>query len=110
MSDKNHVIELGDRVKDPISGCQGIVICLTTWLNGCRRVILQPEGLKDGSPIKDEAFDDTLLEIIEKQVFVPRTAYVVMENVPTVTPEAPRTPGGPPRESSFSRDDVSRSR
>lgn len=89
-------VELGDRVKDPISGLVGIVICMTYWLNGCTRVIVQPEGLKDGSPIKDAAFDDTHLEIVDKQVFA--RAMFTMIQPPGAEPSV-RSHGGPDRES-----------
>lgn len=44
------MIILGDRVKDEITGLSGIVIAVTQWLNGCVRMQVQPEKLKDGIP------------------------------------------------------------
>jgi hypothetical protein len=31
-------VNLGDKVKDRITGLEGIAIGVTTWLYGCRRV------------------------------------------------------------------------
>ena len=45
-------IELGDRVRDKISGLQGIVVGDTKWLYGCRRITVQPEKAKDNKPVE----------------------------------------------------------
>lgn len=43
-----HFVNLGDEVKDFITGFKGITIGISTYLHGCRHVMVQPEGLKDG--------------------------------------------------------------
>ena len=48
-------MKLGDLVKDIISGFEGIVVADTQWLNGRRRLILQPRGLHEGKPIVPRA-------------------------------------------------------
>lgn len=35
-------ITLGCKAKDKITGFTGIVIAMTSWLNGCQRVTIQP--------------------------------------------------------------------
>ena len=35
---------LGDEVKDTITGFKGIVVARTEWLNGCARVTVQPQS------------------------------------------------------------------
>jgi hypothetical protein len=51
-------IELGDRVKDPITGFSGIAVAITTWLHGCDRIVIQPETLdKDGKVRDNQSFD-----------------------------------------------------
>lgn len=61
------MIELGDRVKDTITGFSGIVTAVAYYLNGCVRICVQPEKIKDdGSLIDSEWFDDTQLEIVSK--------------------------------------------
>lgn len=58
-------INLGDRVKDQVTGFAGIAVCITEWLNGCARVGVQPETLdKDGKPQETQHFDDQQLTVI----------------------------------------------
>jgi hypothetical protein len=53
-----HQIELGDEAKDSITGFSGVVVAITTWLNGCRRIAIQPKKLdKDGKPRDNQTFD-----------------------------------------------------
>ena len=54
-------VNLGDRVKDTISGRSGIVMCISDWLYGCQRITAQPVG-------KDESFtvDVQQLKITKK--------------------------------------------
>ncbi len=64
MKDKK--IELGDLVKDPITGFEGVVICCSSWLNNCDTVGLRPQKLHDGKPLDAIFFDVPQLIIIEK--------------------------------------------
>lgn len=58
-------INLGDRVKDTITGMIGIAVAHTLWLNGCERITVQAETLdKDGKVPPAETFDDAQLEVI----------------------------------------------
>lgn len=59
-------IELGDDVKDNITGYAGVVIAFTTWLNKCRRITVQSRELKDGKPIDSQVFDIEQLTIVKK--------------------------------------------
>ena len=59
-------IELGDRVKDKISGLSGIAFGITNWLYGCRRVSVMPEESKDGKPAELFSVDEPQLEIVQK--------------------------------------------
>jgi len=65
-------INLGDEVKDRITGMTGIVMAITEWFNGCKRVIVQPQSLKDGTPVKEAAFDIEQLELIEANKVPPK--------------------------------------
>lgn len=87
-------IRLGDRVKDRITGFTGIVICETTWLNGCRRFGLQPEKLHEGKPVEDRYFDEGQLVNVKADVHQP-TFLLPVEAAPK---PAIQTPGGPARE------------
>jgi hypothetical protein len=57
-------IKLGDRVKDNITGFQGIVTAKTDWKNGCTRFGIQSEKLHDGKPIEVEWFDEDQCSIV----------------------------------------------
>ena len=87
-------MNLGDRVKDPITGMTGIVTCITTWLHGCIRIGVQPEKLKDGKPLEAIYFDQSQLELVKKRVHAPMVLAV--QEAPK--PETRRSSGGPSRE------------
>jgi len=59
-------IELGDIVKDSISGFKGVVVAITDWVNGCRRLTLQPQEMKDGKPIENHTFDIEQVDLVKK--------------------------------------------
>lgn len=59
------MIKLGDRVKDKITGFEGIVVARVEHLYGCIRCSVQPEKLnKDGKPIENQYFDEPQLDLI----------------------------------------------
>ena len=89
-------IELGDRVKEKITGYTGIAICVAQWLNGCIRIVVQPEKLKAGDRQEDQNFDVGALDIVKKGVFAP----VTLTNVPAPKVPAEHTTGGPSLEGS----------
>ena len=61
------ITKLGDKVRDLVTGCEGIVICRTEYLNGCIRVGVTPSTLKDGVPHETLYFDEPQLEIVESE-------------------------------------------
>jgi len=63
----NHV-ELGDIVKDRITGFKGVAIGITKWLHGCRRITVQPEGMKDGKPLETATFDEPQIDVVKRAV------------------------------------------
>ena len=60
-------INLGDQVKDKVSGFKGVAIAKTEYLNGCFRIGVQPKVDKDGKSCDAEWFDEPQLEIIGKK-------------------------------------------
>lgn len=48
---------LGCKVRDIITGCEGVIIAKTDWINGCHRITVQPLILKDGRPADGITFD-----------------------------------------------------
>jgi hypothetical protein len=59
---------LGDRVRDKITGIEGVVIARTEWLYGCLRVSVQPSST-DGKQPDVFTVDDPQLEVLEAGVF-----------------------------------------
>jgi hypothetical protein len=59
-------IELGDIVRDTITGFEGVAVATTEWLNGCRRISIQPQKLHDGKPIESDWFDETQVAVVKK--------------------------------------------
>ena len=60
------MIKLGDKVKDNITGFEGIAIARAEYLNGCISLHIQSANLKDGSPLKAEWFDEQRLTTSSK--------------------------------------------
>lgn len=57
-------IKLGDEAIDRITGCTGIVIAITDWINGCRRLTLQPKALHEGRPVEPVTFDAEQIALV----------------------------------------------
>ena len=56
----------GDIARDIVSGHKGMVIAETLWLYGCRRLTIQPMGLKqDGEAFKSQTFDEPQVELVK---------------------------------------------
>ena len=63
-------IKLGDRVRDRISGFEGIATATAAYLNGCNRVLVEPAKLdKEGKLIEALWFDDVQVEMAQKGAF-----------------------------------------
>ena len=60
------MVNLGDKVKDTVTGFIGIAVGITRWLHGCNRVIVQPEGLtKEGKTFESQSFDEPQLTVLK---------------------------------------------
>jgi len=57
-------VNLGDIAEDIVTGFKGTVVAVTNWLNGCQRVTLQPNELKDGKPVESYTFDVEQIQVI----------------------------------------------
>ena len=62
---------LGDRVKDKVTGFCGLVTAKTTWMNGCVRVGVQSEKLKDGIPQEVQWIDEAQLTVVKRGIVKP---------------------------------------
>ena len=67
--------DIGDKLRDKISGFEGIVTAKTEWYNGCKRYRLEPDKLnpETGGLIEDETFDEDQLEKVRKVKVRPPT-------------------------------------
>jgi hypothetical protein len=59
-------IKLGDKVRDKITGFKGSAVARTEWLNGCVRITIQPQAIKDGKPVGTDCFDIEQIKVIGK--------------------------------------------
>lgn len=74
-------IEIGDRVRDRVSGFKGIAISRTEWLFGCIRIQVQPEKIgKDGKYPESIVFDEASLEVIKKAAVLKKDENPVPTN------------------------------
>ena len=61
-------IELGQEVKDIITGFKGVAVVLDDHLHSCRRIGVRPRDLDEKGNIRPaKAFDEPQLEIINKK-------------------------------------------
>lgn len=81
-------VKLGDEAKDTVTGFKGIAVAITTWLNGCQRITLQPQKVqKDGKVSESATFD------IEQIVVLKAAACKAYP--PVVEVARPKESGGP---------------
>lgn len=73
-------IILGNKVKDKVSGLEGIAIARHEFLNGCIRYTVQQKVEKDGKLPDEKWFDENQLEVC---------------SVGVTNKIKPRTTGGP---------------
>lgn len=60
-------IELGDEVRDSITGFQGVAIAKTHWISGCDRINVQPKIGKDGKLPDSMSFDEPMLVPVKRK-------------------------------------------
>lgn len=60
------MIRLGDEIRDTITGFSGIAISRTEHLTGASRVCVQPKTMDGAKPAEEYWFDETRLEIVQK--------------------------------------------
>lgn len=88
-------IELGSKVRDKVTGFEGIAIGETRWLHGCLRYTVQPQERDKEGKMKDTAaFDEPQLVVLAG----PEKTKV------QATPTAARKTGGPAPEPARRRD------
>ena len=78
-------IQLGQKVRDSLTGVEGTAIGITEWLYGCRRIIIQPYGEKDGKPFEAFTADEPGVEVVAERTAPP--APEPRRHGPAPTPE-----------------------
>jgi len=58
-------VNLGDKVRDTITGLTGIAVARTEWFNGCTRIVVQPQAIKDGKAVETSCFDEPQLQVLK---------------------------------------------
>lgn len=76
--------KLGERVRDTLSGYEGICYSINTWLHGCRHIGIKPLGCdKDGKPWETRWFDEPQVEHAKGPVVAPTGAVGGPKETPT---------------------------
>lgn len=70
-------IDLGDRVKDIITGFEGIVTGKCQYITGCDQVLVQPRVKDDGSKAEGGWFDSDRCTVINAGAIDPLTVRSV---------------------------------
>lgn len=60
--------KLGDKVKEVVSGLEGIVTCESLSLSGCRQILIVPQEVKDGKPVDGSWYDDSRCTVLQTGV------------------------------------------
>lgn len=58
------MVPLGSKVRDLITGLEGVAIGRSTWLYGCVRIGVEPLALKDGKPAESVWLDEQRMEVV----------------------------------------------
>lgn len=62
-------IKLGDKVRDKITGLEGIAVCKIIFINGCVQYSVQPKWDKKTGTIPEDAnIDEKSLEVISPKI------------------------------------------
>ena len=72
MSEPNFKMNLGDVVKDKITGYKGVVVCRSQWIHGCNTYGVTSQELRDGKPLERQHFDEPQLEVVKDRVVKPQ--------------------------------------
>jgi hypothetical protein len=62
-------VQLGDKVKDTVSGLEGIAVARSEYLNGCRQIAIEMAAEKGER--KTEWVDEQRVAILECEAFKP---------------------------------------
>ena len=63
----NFKFNLGDVVRDTITGFEGVIVSRTQWLYNCNTYGVKSRELKDGKPQDAVYFDEPQLELVSEK-------------------------------------------
>lgn len=87
-------VKLGQKVKDLVTGFEGVAASIHTYMHGCRRIGVEPTHTDEkGKPIEVRLFDEHRVEIIEDQE-IPVAAHMIPA-AGTAAQAVADAPGGP---------------
>lgn len=92
-------IQLGDKVRDTVTGFVGIAYSVCENFNGCIQFEIIPVVKKDGEVAKGAWIDSQQLKIIKKQAVKPNNAEKTPVKSVAAQPEKVERTGGAMRES-----------
>lgn len=84
MDDYEEKFYLGDKVRDLVTGFEGIAISKVVYLNGCIQYCVKPPVDENGKMIEGEYIDIEQLELVESGVI--NTDYVYSGGYKSDTP------------------------
>jgi hypothetical protein len=87
MSSRGYKFELGETVKDKVTGFKGVVVGRSNHISGCDTFGVQASTLKDGAPQDPKWFDEPRLESTGKRMDIVdgRTVKTGADSVPQST-------------------------
>lgn len=65
------MVKLGDEVRDTVSGFKGVAVGEHIYLQGCKRITVQPKIGSDGKLPDTQSFDEPQLEVIKAKIAKP---------------------------------------
>lgn len=61
-------MKIGDKVRDQITGFEGVVTGRCQYITGCEQALVQPPVSKDGTFVEAHWFDEDRLAVVEMKV------------------------------------------
>lgn len=65
---RKHVIQLGQKVRDKITGFEGVAMARTSWLSKLDRIMIQPSVDKEGKHRDGHVFDEVHVEVVGETI------------------------------------------
>lgn len=87
------MIKLGSKVRDTLTGFEGVAVARTEWIYGCARVGVEKEGLDEkGTPVEAQWFDEQRLELVESRPVAVSEASSAVSGGPKADPSRQADP------------------